>query len=155
MRRYRIVFQPGAIVYHKHPCSFKTLTGLIINGARGRAIAARKHTYELDILFFKFHVPMLYVLLFATALLSSSMSLTILVTLPFLSFCFVNSVIAFAVSRKFFLSFLVKPLLDIYSIFLTYLAYHRSFLAEDRKTKLPAGLLDTSLERIGHEYIDA
>ncbi|MFC1570896.1 glycosyltransferase, partial [Candidatus Omnitrophota bacterium] len=119
----KIVFQPGAIIYHAHPGTFGSLTELFIKGALGRTSLGKFYKNKLDIIIFKFHAPLVYLVILALLLISGNPApAVILLCLPFV-YIAASAVVAACASRKIFLSLVVKPVLDVYSILVTYIAY--------------------------------
>lgn len=120
---YKIVFQPGAVIYHAHPGTLKALTELFIKGALGRASLGKAYRNKIDILIFKFHVPLVYFIILVFLIFSGNLMLgTVLLCIPIV-YIAASSIIAARVSGKIFLSLVVKPVLDVYSILVTYIAY--------------------------------
>ena len=119
----KIVFQPGAVVYHDHPRSLGGLTELLVKGARARALLKNKHKKQMDAMLLDLHVPPLYIILILLPLLLGNYVLSIALALPAIFFLFVSAVATFRESGKLFLCFFVKPVLDLFSVLVTYAAY--------------------------------
>ena len=120
---YKIIFQPGAIVYHDNPDSLKTLTSYLIKGSLGRVILSKKYKLMPDILFFKFHIPLLFLLTLLFLIISTNLHLVLYLIFPVLAVFFYMCVTAYVLSKKFILSFFIKPIFDAYSIIITYVAF--------------------------------
>lgn len=119
----KIVFQPGAVIYHDHPRSLGGFTELLVKGARARALLKNKHKKQLDAMLLDLHVPPLYIILVLLPLLFRNYGLSLALALPAILFLFVSAVASFRESRKLFLCFFVKPVLDLFSVLVTYAAY--------------------------------
>ncbi|MBF0216325.1 MAG: glycosyltransferase [Candidatus Omnitrophica bacterium] len=121
---YRIVFQPGAVIYHDHPDSLQALAPYFAKGALARVLLHEKHGSSPDILFFRTHIPLIFIALLAVLAITGKDIAAALLVLAASLFLVANSVAAFALSGRFALSFFVKPVLDIYSIMVTYFYFH-------------------------------
>jgi GT2 family glycosyltransferase len=130
----KIVFQPGAVIYHDHPRSLGGLVELLVKGARARALLKNRHKRQPDALLLDLHTPPLYLILVLLPLLSGNYGLSLIFALPAALFLFVTAAAAFRESKKFFLCFFVKPVLDVFSVLVTYASY----------TAINAGNTDTN-----------
>jgi len=119
----KIVFQPGAVIYHDHPRSLGGLIELLVKGARARALLRNRHKRQLDALLLDFHAPPLYLILVLLPLLLGNYGLSLSLALPAILFLFVSAAASFRENRKLFLCFFIKPVLDLFSVLVTYAAY--------------------------------
>ena len=119
----RIVFQPSAIVYHAHAENLKEFFALLTKSSKGRVAFGKKYPYSPDVLLFNFHIPLIYALLIVFSALFAERVLFLLILSPAFLFFVYNSIKAFILSRDALTSFLVKPFLDVVSVFWIYLVY--------------------------------
>lgn len=124
----RIVFSPQAVVYHCHAETLKEFFTLLTKSSRGRANFGKKYPYSSDVLLFNFHIPLIYSLLLVYSALFGERVLFLLILSPAILALLYNSTKSFLLSRDIFISFLVKPSLDVVSLFWIYLVYTYSKL---------------------------
>ncbi len=127
-RGYKIVFSPKAILVHNHPENLSGLFELFKKSAAARSAFSIKYPASPDALLFNLHLPLLYILVIILLSLYFGLTGFLLSLLPALIYVFSSSILAFIKSRAVVESFLVKPVLDILSVYIIYLAYHRSRL---------------------------
>ncbi|MGB3082107.1 MAG: glycosyltransferase [Candidatus Omnitrophota bacterium] len=121
---YEVVYRPEAIVYHRHPETFRELTGLMVKSSEGRAAFSKKWGEAPDIILLNVHFPLIYAIALLIPLLYRNPGTFLIIALPALIYFLWGSIISFIRSKKFALSFFVKPALDVVSIFVIYASYH-------------------------------
>jgi GT2 family glycosyltransferase/ubiquinone/menaquinone biosynthesis C-methylase UbiE len=121
---HNIVFEPGAVIYHKSACSLKALFSLWIKSSPGRVDFAKKHKFSPDSALFDIHVPLLVLLSLVLSLFFMTPGLFALITGSAVLFFFWWGCPAYRYTGNFFLSFIAKPFLDIVSVYVIYFSYH-------------------------------
>ncbi len=120
---FTVWFAPDAIVYHQHPDSFTSLIFLLIKSSEGRLAFGKKHMTAPDILLLNSHFPIIYPLLLLLALFSGNSIASAALLTPVLLYLAYNSILFYIKSGKTLLCFLIKPLLDVISLYVIYSAY--------------------------------
>lgn len=121
---YKVLFEPEAIVRHHHPESNIELFTLLRKSSIGRLNMSKKYPFLPDIILLNIHFPILYALLLLSALFAKELTVFLLIALPALLYLLYASIISFIESKNFLLSFFVKPVYDILSVFIIYFSYH-------------------------------
>lgn len=122
---YKIVFSPKALLEHKHPENLSEIFTLFIKSADARSAFSEKYPASGDAILFNLHIPLLYILGITVLSLYFGIMGFFISLLPALIYAISSSIIAFIKSRDALVSFLIKPVLDILSVYIIYLAYHR------------------------------
>jgi len=123
---FNIIFQPDAIIYHHHPTKFSDFFKLLIKSSEGRAAFRRKYPLAPDILLFRLHLPLFYLICLAVLFFIKDISLFTLLIIPTLIFLLYTSFMSYVESKRFLLSFIIKPVLDIFSIYTICIFFHFS-----------------------------
>lgn len=121
---YKVLFEPEAIIYHHHPESTGELLKLFAKSSIGRLNISRKYPFAPDIILLKSHFPLLYTLVLLYTLFNKGILPFTLIASPALLYFIYASIISFIESKKFILSFFIKPFYDILSIYIIYGSYH-------------------------------
>lgn len=129
----KVIFHPGAVIYHRHPENIRELFRLFVKSSAGRAAFSRKYPSAPDILFLNLHIPLAYTALVIFALFFFSPRMFLVILSPVLIYLLYSSIISFMRSRDLLLSFIVKPALDIMSVFVIYVSYHYYKLVAPKK----------------------
>jgi len=120
---HNVIFDPAAAIYHMHPDSLSALLRLFIKSSEGRARFSEKYPYAPDIILLNFHFPLIYTVLFLLSFMFGDIRIPFLIALPALLYLCYGSIISYIRSKKFILSFIIKPVLDILSVYVIYAAY--------------------------------
>ncbi|OGW74746.1 MAG: hypothetical protein A2Z72_08065 [Omnitrophica bacterium RBG_13_46_9] len=121
---YKIVFQPDAIIYHRHPTTLRGLVKSLIESSRGRGDFAKKYPFAPDVFLLNIHFPLLYGFVLIVSVFFRKSYVFILSLLPGLVYFLLNSIVSYKRSKRFGLSFFIKPVLDLISICAVYPSYH-------------------------------
>lgn len=123
-RGFRIVFQHYAIVYHKHPTSLYEFFKLLVKSSKGRFDFSKKYPYSPDIIFLNLHTPLIYAITVIISFFFKNLVLfSFLIIVPLLYFISC-AVISYRESKDFILSFFIKPVFDIISVYTIYISYN-------------------------------
>ncbi len=120
---YKIIFQPGATAFHKHPDSLLSFLQLIKKSTAGRVAFSRKYRTSPDAILMRYHIPLIYLIAVSVAILKKQPSLLIILFFPVVLVFFLKGLTTFKYTRNFSLSFLIKPFLDIVSLYAIYFFY--------------------------------
>ncbi|MDP8299558.1 MAG: glycosyltransferase [Candidatus Tantalella remota] len=121
---YTVLFSPEAVIYHHHPESFGDLLDLLIKSSAGRAAFAKKYPSAPDIIFLNCHIPFLYSAAVILSLLLGGPTAFMFALVPALIYFAYSSIISLSHTGDVFLSLIVKPFLDIVSIYVIYFSFH-------------------------------
>ena len=121
---YKVMFSPEAVVYHHNPESFSDLLDLLIKSSAGRVAFAKKYVSAPDIIFLNCHIPLLYSAVVIMAFFLWGSTAFILALVPSLIYFAYSSIISLSHTGDIFLSLIVKPFLDIISIYVIYVSFH-------------------------------
>jgi GT2 family glycosyltransferase len=121
---FKIIFQPGAIIYHQHPEILQELVVLFVKSSTGRVNFSKKYPAAPDIILFNFHIPLLYAAGILLSLIFKNVLLFFVLMAPLGMYILIAGVSAFIKSRRFILSFIIKPILDVISVYVIYAVYH-------------------------------
>jgi len=131
---YNFIYEPEAIVYHRNPTTFALLMKIMWRSAAKRVTLSKKYPNKLEHVVFKTYLPILYLIaMIASVLTKSLLYFSILISLP-IAVLLLGAISAFKESRDFFISFMVKPVLDSISIFVISLGFfYHSFFSDKAK----------------------
>ncbi len=122
-KNYKVLFQPEAIVYHRHPETTRELLDLFINSSRGRVNFAKKYPFAPDIIVLNYHAPLIYSTILFISLNIGKGEYFLPLLSPALLYLGYSAVIAYQESKKTLLSFLIKPFFDMLSVYAIYVLY--------------------------------
>ncbi len=120
---FKVLFQPEAKICHRHPGTMAELFGLFVKSSAGRADFAKKYPMAPDILLFNLHIPLVYTLILLFALFVQGIKAFLMAASPALVYLLYSSTLSFMKSKDFLLSFVVKPLFDVLSVYIIYVSY--------------------------------
>jgi glycosyltransferase involved in cell wall biosynthesis len=119
----KIVFEPSAAVYHHNAETFGEFVRLLNNSSIARVAFGKKYPNAPDIVFFNTHLPLLYSVLLIFSALKGGATMFFLILSPAAIVLLYNSFVSYSRSRDAFISLLVKPVLDCFSIIYIYVIY--------------------------------
>jgi glycosyltransferase involved in cell wall biosynthesis len=112
---YKILFNPHTFIYHDNASSFGRLFSVWIKGSLVRASMIRAGKNDPFSIFFRFNVPLLFILLILMSLLFSTAVSVALVALGSCGLLYL-AIRSYVETGLFFQSFLIKPWMDAISI---------------------------------------
>ncbi len=121
---FKVIFQPDAIVYHRHPESLRELIRLCVKSSAGRVDFSKKYPTAPDIVLLNFHFPLIYMAALVFCSFYWGLKGFLFIAAPALICCLYGSIITFVRTGNFLLGFFAKPLLDILSVYAIYGSYH-------------------------------
>ncbi len=121
---YKIIFEPKAIVYHRHAESLSELLTLFVKSSQGRADFSKKYPYAPDIILLNLHVPLIYIILLVVLSIWLGIKGFLIAALPLLIYLAYSSILSFVETKDFLVSFFIKPLLDAAAVCVIYGSYH-------------------------------
>lgn len=120
---YKVVFQPTAIMYHRHPENFKRMFHMLIKSSKGRASYGKIYPKAPEIIVLNTHLPVLFPIILFILLNKGFYVLSLIISSPILFFYVFSCIRYYIYSKKILLCFLIKPIFDFFSVFVIYTAY--------------------------------
>jgi len=121
---FKVIFQPEAVIYHRHPVNLIGFFKLLINGSSGRVNFSKKYPAAPDAIFFNSHIPLVYTTVVLFAFFSRNTPFFLILISPAAVYFLFSATDSFIKNRNFLLSFLIKPFLDTLSVYIIYISYH-------------------------------
>ena len=121
---YKVIFEPDAIIYHRHPENLSELLKLLVKSSLGRVNFSKKYPYAPDIVLLHFHFLLIYIVFLVFFSFLWGFKGFLLTVSPLLIYLIYSSILSFIDTKDLLVSFFIKPFLDIFSVCVIYVSYH-------------------------------